>query len=322
MTATESENPTARNERGAADKNAGGGVGSAARWPGEFVQLGSARLFVRHAEPIGSTTEPAVFVHGLGGSATNWTDLMGGLRDVLDGYAVDLPGFGRSPVSDAGSEDYTPAGHAAVVAEYIRHSFGGRPVHVFGNSLGGAVAVQLGARHPELVRTMTLVSPALPDRMPMLSNISMPVVAIPRLGEWMNRRMAGRPAVDRAVAMVDMCWAEPSRVSPARRADLITDIEERDQLDHAQPVMLASLRGLVATFFDESDDKPWSLAGRIDVPVIAVYGRDDKLVNPRAAFRASKAFPNARVVVIPDSGHVSQMEHPDLIADLWRELAR
>ena len=263
-----------------------------------------------------------MYVHGLGGSATNWTDLMGGLRDVLDSYAIDLPGFGCSPIPEDGSGDFSPAGHARVVAEFIRARFDGRPVHLFGNSLGGAVAVQLGARNPELIRTMTLVSPALPDRVPMRSNISLPVVAIPRLGEWMNQRMASRPAAVRAKTTVEMCWADPSKMSQARIADLTADIEARDELDYAQPVMLASLRGLVATFFDESDDKPWSLAGRIDVPVIAVYGREDKLVNPRAAFRANKAFPNARVVVIPESGHVSQMEHPDLVAGLWRELSR
>ena len=56
------------------------------------------------------------------------------------------------------------------------------------------------------------------------------------------------------------------------------------------------------------------------MPVLLIYGRDDKLVNARAAFRATREFPNARVMVVPDSGHVTQMEHPRLTAQAWRQL--
>lgn len=126
----------------------------------------------------------------------------------------------------------------------------------------------------------------------------------------------------RVNATLEICWADPARVSSERLADMVEEAKEREVLSHTNPIMLASLRGLVATFFDGSDEQPWKLAEQVTIPVVLIYGRDDKLVNPKAAFRATKAFPNARVVVIPDSGHVSQMEHPDLVASLWRQLAR
>jgi pimeloyl-ACP methyl ester carboxylesterase len=50
-----------------------------------------------------------------------------------------------------------------------------------------------------------------------------------------------------------------------------------------------------------------------------VYGRRDKLVDPKAAHRATKEFQEAHVMVIPDSGHVAQMEHPELVDRWWRE---
>ena len=70
-------------------------------WPGEFVGLGDGEVFVRTAE-VGDGAEPALFVHGFGGSSTNWTDLMHLLSTSGDGAgvvcdALDLPGFGRSP---------------------------------------------------------------------------------------------------------------------------------------------------------------------------------------------------------------------------------
>src|SRR5215475_5038690 len=70
-------------------------------WSGELVQLDVGDVFVRSA-PAQPGAEPAVYVHGLGGSALNWTDLMGQLSEApadtnapaLAGEALDLPGFG------------------------------------------------------------------------------------------------------------------------------------------------------------------------------------------------------------------------------------
>lgn len=101
-----------------------------------------------------------LFVHGLGGSAANWTALMARLGGDLDGEAVDLPGFGESaPPADG---DLGLSGHVRAVTGYLEAS-GRGPVHLFGNSLGGAVAVRLAALRPDLVRSLTLVSPALPE---------------------------------------------------------------------------------------------------------------------------------------------------------------
>ena len=81
-----------------------------APWPGELVAVGAGEVFVRSA-PAPEGAEPVLFVHGLGGSATNWTDLMDLLRrppadrpdePALACAALDLPGFGFSPVLASG----------------------------------------------------------------------------------------------------------------------------------------------------------------------------------------------------------------------------
>lgn len=289
-------------------------------FPGELEMYGGQELFVRHAAPTGPDPQAAVFIHGLGGNSTNWTDLMAQLTDLIDGYAVDLPGFGRSPEAVAGK--YTPQDHAREVAALIREKFHGQPVHLFGNSLGGATAVQLAAAYPELVRTLTLISPALPERLPRMSSIHMPLVAIPKVGERLTKSMmAKRSAQWRVNSTLGICYAQPSRVNPQRFDEMIADAQARESMLHSSPVMLASLRGLLSTYFDYSATQPWKLAAKITVPVLLVYGRDDQLVNSRAALKAHRAFVNSRVVVIPDSGHVSQMEHPTITADAWRQLA-
>src|SRR6476646_6433962 len=63
-------------------------------WPGATVSVGRYHLFVR-ATPGAPDAESALYIHGLRGSSTNWTDLAGVLSPWLAGESLDLPGFGR-----------------------------------------------------------------------------------------------------------------------------------------------------------------------------------------------------------------------------------
>jgi pimeloyl-ACP methyl ester carboxylesterase len=256
-------------------------------------------------------------VHGLGGSALNWTDLQGLLTPRLDSWAVDLGGFGASPPPRDG--DMSPAGHARSLADLIEHLDVG-PVHLFGNSLGGAVVLQLAARRPDLVRSLTLVSPALPDLRANRANVHLPVIAVPGVGERLVSRFLTAPAAARVQGTVDLCFADPTRVAPQRLAEAVEELAGRDHLTYATDAFLRSLRGLLRTYLDPGADRPWRLAEQVTCPTLVIYGRRDPLVDARSAYRVSRHFRNAHVVVLPDSGHVAQMEHPDFVAAAWERI--
>ena len=76
--------------------------------------LAQRTLFYRHAPSPQTDAPAALFLHGLGGSALNWTDFMGRMSNRLDCYALDLHGFGSSPPPRDG--DMTPRGHARAAA--------------------------------------------------------------------------------------------------------------------------------------------------------------------------------------------------------------
>ena len=290
-----------------------------APWPREDVPVPNGTLSLRHAEPLDpGSAEPALFVHGLGGNATNWTDLMALLRDRVDGVAVDLPGFGWSPPPRDG--DFTLRRSAATLADLVASRFDGRPVHLSGNSMGGALAVQLAARHPQLVRTLTLVSPALPKVGVRRTNVHLPVIAAPGLGTTLMRRYLTLDAATRARATIDICFADPASVPVDRMNEAVDEVRRRDALPYVGDAFVQSLRGLLATYLDRSDERPWRLAEGITCPTLLVYGRADKLVDPIHAH--TKAFPDVRVLVLPHAGHVSQIEQPVLVADAWRDLLR
>ena len=288
-------------------------------WPGEFVPVGAGDVFVR-AAPAPEGAESALFVHGLGGSATNWTDLMDVLRNPpedgpgappLSCEALDLPGFGYSPLPADG--DYSLDARAAAVSGLIEKR-GYWPVHLVGNSLGGAVSVRVAARRPDLVRTLTLISPALPDLRPRALPIRLTLLCAPGMGPWLLTRAHRISPEDRTSMVIRDIYADPSVVDAKRRAEDIAELIRRDGLGYADDVLLATARGLVAEYVRRGPRSLWRDAVRISAPTLVMYGSHDRLVRPAMAALAARAFRNARVVVLPRVGHVAMMERPDVVA--------
>jgi len=275
-------------------------------WPGRQV----GPLHVRQGPSGGS--EPALFVHGLGGSAMNWTDLMGVLGDVLDSEAVDLPGFGHSaPPAD---NRYTVGAHARAVIGHLDRS-GRGPVHLFGNSLGGAVSTRIAADRPDLVRTLTLVSPALPNLRPQRgSDPRLPLLLLPGLSKLASRRMAAASPEARARAVLHLCFADPTRIHPERMAEAVEEVRRRAGLEHGTDAFTRSLRGLIGSYLVRGHKSLWARAARVTAPTLLVWGTEDRLVDVALAPRAAATFPDSRLLVLRDVGHVAQMEHPEVVA--------
>ncbi len=280
-------------------------AGVRAVWPGS--QVGD--LYVRRG-PGGR--EPGLFVHGLGGSATNWTDLMGLLEGVVDSEAVDLPGFGYSPPAVRGR--FTVGGHSRAVIAHLERS-GRGPVHLFGNSLGGAISTRVAADRPDLVKTLTLVSPALPNlRRTKGSDPRLPLLLLPGLARLAERRLAARTPEQRARGVLELCYGDPSTIPPQRMAEAVEEMARRGGLAHAQDAFTASLRGLIRSYLARGDRSPWAAAARVQAPTLLVWGDRDRLVDVAVAPRAARTYPDVRLLVLPGVGHVAQMERPETVA--------
>jgi pimeloyl-ACP methyl ester carboxylesterase len=318
--------------------------GPVPHWPGAPVTLGTGEVFVRSAPAGAPNAEPAVFVHGLGGSSRNWTDLMAELSrpgpvpaepapaspvlsspvlsspvlssPVLSSDAIDLPGFGYSPPPADG--DYSIDAHAAAVIALIDAS-GRWPVHLVGNSLGGAVCVRAAARRPDLVRTLTLISPALPDLRPRRGPLRIGLVGLPGVGGWLLGKVLAFPAEQRTAATIEDLYGDPSRIHPDRFRDEVAEVNRRDTLDYQSEAFTKSTRSIVTEYLRFGPRTLWRDAARIPAPTLAIYGSHDHLVSPVMAARAARAFRSASAVVLPQTGHVAMMERPATVARLIRE---
>jgi pimeloyl-ACP methyl ester carboxylesterase len=292
-------------------------------WPGEVVQTRVGDLFVRSG-PDRPGSEPAVFVHGLGGSALNWTDLMGLLSDAtsappLAAEALDLPGFGFSPPPE--DSDYSLDARVAAVIALIDKR-GNGPVHLAGNSLGGAITTRVAARRPDLVRTLTLISPALPDLRPRALPLRLAVVAMPGLGRWLVTKMQTIPPERRAQTSAAELYVDPDRIQPERRAEAIEEMIRRDGLGYSVDALLFSARSLLTEYTRPGPASLWADAARVTAPTLLIHGSHDRLVNPGMSGRAARTFPNCRVIVLPRIGHVAMMERPEEVAAEMRDFLR
>ena len=286
-------------------------------WPGREVTSGGVTLHVR--ETPGPDGVAAVYVHGLSGSATNWTDVAGLLGPRAEGIAVDLPGFGLShPLA---SRDYSPAGHADALLCFLAGR--GRPVHLLGNSFGGAVAMTVAARRPELVRTLTLVSPAVPDLRPDPRRVSDPrmlLAMLPVLGRWARAELAAQSPRDRAEQVVRLCFGDPSLVPEHRLVEAAEEIVVRNGQEWAREAGERTARGMVASWWWGAS--PWAVAGRVHAPTLVIWGDRDRLISPRLAARTVATIPRARLLILPGVGHVAQIEAAETVAravgGLWK----
>ncbi len=279
---------------------------SAPPWPGRRVRLGGAELFVR-ATPRGG--EPALMVHGLGGASTNWTDFAGQLAPWLAIDAPDLPGFGRS--GPAPGRDYSIGAHTRTVIQYLDES-GRGPVHLFGNSMGGVISILIAATRPDLVRTLTLTSPAVPDLRPqrLRTDPVLTLALVPGTGRMIRRRIVRYPADARAQAVIDLCFADPARLPANRVAEAVEEIELRDGFSWSTDALLRSLRGLVRSYLVTGRRSVWARMAVITAPTLVVWGARDRLVDVALAPRVARAIPGARLLVLPNIGHVAQLEDP------------
>jgi pimeloyl-ACP methyl ester carboxylesterase len=278
-------------------------------WPARTVLVDGCGVRVRHTD---GGPEPATYVHGLGGDSTNFTDLAALLRPWLSGDSVDLPGFGGSDPALGG--DYSLTRQAGVLARLLQQQ-GRGPVHLFGNSMGGVVCLLVAAARPDLVRTLTLISPAMPALRPRPGALGrMQLLALPGTGLLAQRYLSRLTPEEQVRALVATCFGDPTRVPEHRAAEAADALARRATLPWATPALVRSIRGLAASYLAVGPRSLWNLARRVTAPTLVVWGDRDRLVDVALAPRTAAAIPDARLLVLPGVGHVAHIEDPVPVA--------
>lgn len=290
------------------------------------MESGGVRLHVRHTPTATPNAPTAVYVHGLGGSSTNWTDLAAQLSGQVDGIAVDLPGFGRTEPPEG--YDFSMASHTAALTAFVE-GLGRGPVHLLGNSMGGAIVLAVAANRPDLVRSVTLISPAVPDLRLDLRRISdprLPLAFLPVIGERFRAQLAAMGPREQAEQILRLCFARPSLIPEHRVHEGVLETIERNGLPYYRSALAATTIGLMRSWLVPRHRSMWRAMPRVEAPSLVVWGAQDKLLSVRKAPRTAQLLRRGRLLVLPMTGHCAQIERPVTVAravlGMWESASR
>jgi pimeloyl-ACP methyl ester carboxylesterase len=287
-------------------------------WPGQLLSTSRGQVFVRRLDGgidlDAPPRPPVLFVHGLGGESLDWVDVAVQLKDLFDCAALDLPGFAHSPLPPG--KDLSLDALASTVAEVARTL--DRPVHLVGVSLGGTIAVRVAAEHPELVASLTLVSPALPDLRPKPGSAQLLIALAPVIGPAIVRTIINSDPEWMAKRIYALCYGNPHAVSQEQHVREVATLRQRASLDYSAYVYREAVRTTVMSYLERGPRRPWQQAALVGVPTLVVSGGRDRLVSHRVAARAKRTFRDVEVLRLPEAGHVAHLEDPTAVAAAMR----
>ena len=239
---------------------------------------------------------PLVFVHGAGEDSRVWRPQLAALADEFTVVAWDEPGAGRSSDLPAG---FTLADYATCLAAVLEALVLG-PAHVAGLSWGSTVVQELYRHHPGLVATLILIGAYAGWKG------SLPAAEVAARVEGV-RQMLAAPAEEFDPTLPGLFACEP----PAEFVPLLEAI--------AADVRAESLKSQLL-LMAEADQR--DLLPLIAVPTLLIWGDLDARSPLGVARQFEAAIPGAELVVIPDCGHVSNLEQPEQFNDAVRRFCR
>lgn len=225
-----------------------------------------------------------VFLHGVGGGHAAWDQQMAFFSK--QGYrctAWDQPGYGDAPMVDP----YDPE----LVAGALKKLVGDEAVVLVGHSMGGFVAQEAYARHPDIVKALALC----------FTSASFGGSGTDFARDFINARILpldeGRSMAEIAAAL--MPKMRGSRSDPAGLA-----LAQRTMAAIPPDTYRKAVRLL--TMFDRRAQLP-----AIAVPTLLIAGSDDRTAPPAVMERMAAKIPGARYVLLEGCGHLGPMDQPD-----------
>jgi 2-hydroxymuconate-semialdehyde hydrolase len=263
---------------------------------------------IRFHETGDPAAPPVVLLHGIGRSLEDWWpqhELLGAEYRVI---SLDMPGFGLSQRMPSPTTLPVLAEGVWAILDTLGET---RPAHLMGNSLGGAVSMEMLSGTPERVSTLTLVNSAGFGKE---VTIALRMLAVPGLGRQMLRRIDRRtaPRVERNL-FADRAMVTRERIEMAVKIARQPDFAPV-YLEIARA--LGGFRGVAAAWRTD-------LLERVSPhvkPTMIIWGERDMILPCTHMAAARAAFPHARSHMFPRTGHMPQIERPEEFAKLVKPI--
>jgi abhydrolase domain-containing protein 6 len=251
--------------------------------------------YLRNKETVDGDT--IVLIHGFGANKDNWTRLARELTDEFNVYAIDLPGHGDSSKElDLGYRFEDQVQHVARILDALNID----QAHLMGNSMGGAITALYSATFPEQVRSAVLFNPAG------IFEYESELVELVTEGD--------NPLIPKESGDFDRLLDFALEKRPFVPWPILGVMEEKAIANReVNQVIFAAIRD---TGF-ESDFR--TAIREVTVPVLVVWGKEDRVINYRNADLFVEAIPRSTKAILDDIGHAPMVEAPKRSAQLFRD---
>jgi pimeloyl-ACP methyl ester carboxylesterase len=238
--------------------------------------------------------EPILFLHGLSGCWQNWLENLPHCSRGRRAIALDLPGFGASPMP---SWEIDMPAYGRLVHDFCE-KLGIEGASVVGNSMGGFVAVEAATTGPARFSRLVLVSAA-----GILNTWNPEARATATAYAW---KRFGPLVADRGAWIISHPHSRQAVLGPFMRypnrlrADLLWE-----QMNGGMrcPGFGDALQAVIRRDIRER-------LGTIELPTMIVWGQSDRVIPMAAALSYHRRIPHSRLEIFERTGHVPQLERP------------
>ena len=248
--------------------------------------------------------EPILFVHGIAGCWRNFLENLPYFGRSYRAIALDLPGFGDSPMP---SWEITMANYGRLIHDFCERLGIERVAALVGNSMGGFIATEAVIEEPQRFERLVLISAA---------GVS--------FAEWQGRTFDAAARIFRAaIPMLSgdrrVYWTTP-------RGRMLAFGRLLRNPNKLRPELLAEQvrPGLQAPGFPDALTAIWGYDTRerlpeIEIPTMVVWGLNDQIVPVEGALGYHRLIPRSRLEIFERTGHLPQLERPGRFNPLLEE---
>lgn len=219
-------------------------------------------------EGIGKKT--LVFLHGWGGSWQSWAPIIKRIKNRFTIYALDLPGFGLSPLA----RPYNLAAYASDLEKFLKDHKIQKPL-LIGHSFGGQVAAKFAINHSDLLLGLILVDAAVKRE----NGIALKTnIALAKLGK---------------------------KIVGSKFRNLYYRLRGWEGSDYLQSAQTPNLQDTAKLVFRENISEEVS---KISAKTLIFWGSEDKDTPVQISQDLKSKIPRSKLVVIPEAGHFSYLD--------------
>jgi pimeloyl-ACP methyl ester carboxylesterase len=282
--------------------------------PVHFVDFGAG------ARVPGGQSPVIVCIHGLGGSNVNWRAVGPALARSARVLAIDLPGFGRTPLAGRRTGIYA---NRRLLDRFLTEVVG-VPAVLMGNSMGGTIAILEAASEPARVSGLVLVCPCVPKPAGVPSDIlfdrevakCVAAYAVPGLSQRLMRRRRRRLGPEALIQeSMRLACVDPGRIPEHALVALLEFADERSRMPWADAAYLEAARSLVI-LYTKGRRRFLQAIEDVQAPTLFIQGEADRLTPLVSAEQIVLSRPDWGFAVLENVGHLPMLEDPERLVSV------